>query len=53
MYYLAKAAQAAGLGMMVIGFVTNFPNLMGHEVFAFSLVFFMVGWIVEAALLKR
>ena len=47
MYYLAKALQAAGLAVMLFGFVVNFPQLMSHTTLVFGLVLFGSGWAIQ------
>ena len=53
MYYLAKIAEAAGLGTIGIGFILSFPHLIGMKVLSAGLLLFVFGWIVESYLLKR
>ena len=53
MYYLAKIAQASGLTVIVIGFVSHFPRLINIKVFSTGLFLFIFGWIVENYLLKK
>ncbi len=52
MFYLAKFFQAAGLGVVLIGFLKNFPNLMSHRLLGLGMVLFLTGWIVQKFLLK-
>ena len=53
MYYLAKIAQAAGLTVLLMGFLKNFPNLMSHNMLMLGVLLFAFGWIIENFLLKR
>lgn len=53
MYYIAKLTQAAGLGVIGIGFVADFPRLINMKVFAIGVFLFLFGWIIESYMLKR
>ncbi len=53
MYYVAKAAQAAGLAVIAIGFVRKFPNLMSHQELMLGILIFGFGWIIESFLLRK
>ena len=53
MYYLAKIAQAAGLTLILIDFLKNFPNLMNRKILMAGIILFGFGWIVERFMLKR
>ena len=52
MYYLAKILQAAGLGLLGIGFVLKFPKLVDHTTLLIALTAFGLGWIVEKVVAK-
>ena len=52
MYYYGKFAQAAGLAVIGIGFLANFPSLMSMKIFAIGTILFLFGWIIEHYLLK-
>jgi len=47
MYWLAKTFQAAGLAIMVLGFIKDFPHLMGHQFLLLAILFFAIGWIIQ------
>lgn len=47
MYYLAKFLQAAGLGIIFVGFFLKFPALMDMKLFILGLVVFFSGWILQ------
>jgi hypothetical protein len=53
MYFIAKSFQAAGLAVMAWGFLKNFPNLMPHNIFLISGLFFIMGWIIQSYLLRK
>ena len=53
MYWTAKVFQAAGLAVMILGFIKHLPNMMPHNVLLLSVVFFAVGWVIQAAMLKK
>ena len=53
MFLIGKIAQAAGLGIILLGFIQQFPKLMNPRIFMFGLAVFMAGWIIERFLLKR
>ena len=52
MYYIAKFAQAAGLTIILIEFVRNFPNLMNYRILGVGITVFLFGWIITRFLLK-
>ncbi len=52
-YYLAKAIEATGLVVILIGFVMHFPKLMDHKTLMVGILIFLIGWISEQYLLKR
>ena len=52
MYWVAKVFQAAGLGVMAMGFIRSFPNMMSRDLLLVSVVFFAVGWIIQRFCLK-
>ena len=53
MYYLSKIAQAAGLTIILIGFIMSFPELMGYRPLLAGLIVFLFGWIVQKFMLRR
>ena len=53
MYYIAKIAQAAGLTVMLIGFLADFQKLMNPKIFGIGALIFAFGWIVQRFMLKR
>ncbi|MEK8023525.1 MAG: hypothetical protein AAB229_06900 [Candidatus Hydrogenedentota bacterium] len=53
MYHLAKALEATGLGMIAIGFVAKFPELMSPRLLLMGMALFGVGWLVERYGAKR
>ena len=53
MYWLAKIFQAAGLGVMALGFMKSFPNLMPHNIFLIAALFFIIGWTIQTYMLKN
>ena len=53
MYYVAKALQAAGLGVMALGFMQNYPRLLPRGLFLISIVLFLSGWLIQTYVLKR
>ncbi len=52
MYYLAKIAQAAGLTIIIVNFITYFPKLLNFKIFLTGGILFLFGWIVQRFLLK-
>lgn len=52
MYTIAKLFQAAGLTIILVGFIRSFPDLMSHGMLATGLIFFMVGWVITKFFLK-
>ncbi len=52
MYWAAKAFQAGGLGLMALGFIKYFPNLMPRTIVMIALAFFAVGWVIQRFCLK-
>lgn len=53
MYYIAKIAQAAGLAVILISFLKDFPKLMNPKIFGIGALIFVFGWIVQHFMLKR
>ena len=53
MYYLAKLAQAAGLTIILIGFLRKFPHLMNPRILLVGIALFLFGWIIDQFLLKK
>ncbi len=52
-YYVGKLFQAAGLTVILIGFIKNFPDLMSHGVLGLGFLFFGMGWGINKFLGKR
>lgn len=52
MYYLAKAAQLAGMLIIAVDFVLKFPGLMSRQVLGAGILLFAFGWIIQKYLLK-
>ncbi len=53
MYYFAKIAQASGLTIVLIGYLTAFPELMNRKLLTMGLIVFGFGWLMERYLLKK
>lgn len=53
MYFLAKAFQAAGLTVILIGFIVNFPALMSHTALFIGLLLFALGWVLQRFLIRE
>ncbi len=53
MYYLAKLTQAAGLGVITVGFLRNFPNLIDRNILMTGIILFGLGWMIQTFLLKK
>jgi len=53
MFYIAKAAQAAGLAIILFAFLKYFPHLMGYKVLIAGIGVFGFGWCVDQFLLKH
>ena len=47
MYVIAKFAQAAGLAIILIGFIQKFPKVMNPKIFLLGLGLFMAGWLLN------
>jgi len=52
MYYVAKGFQAAGLGVMAMGFGQVFPRLMSPKIFLLAIALFGCGWLIQRFTLK-
>ena len=52
MITLAKLLQAMGIGVVAIGFISNFPELINGKSAIAGLLLFTIGWIVERYLAK-
>lgn len=53
MYLAAKFIEALGLGIVLIGFLRNFPKLMNPHLLAVGVSIFFCGWMIERFLLKH
>jgi len=53
MYYITKLIQAAGLTLILIGFVQKFPELMNPRLLLWGIGMFITGWLIQKLLLKR
>jgi hypothetical protein len=53
MYWVAKIFQAAGLALMILGFIRHFPKMMPYNVLLTSIAFFAVGWVIQVIMLKK
>ncbi len=53
MYYFVKALEATGLGIIAIGFVSSFPQLLNTKVWTCGAAIFAVGWGLEHFLLRK
>ena len=47
MYVAGKFAQAAGLSMILVGFIGKFPALMDPKLFLLGLGLFWAGWLLN------
>lgn len=52
MYYIAKFFQAAGLTIILVGFLLRFPALMNPRLFLLGLILFGTGWVINHFMLK-
>ena len=46
MVFISKFIQAAGLTIILIGFIQRFPELMNPKLFLLGLGVFMLGWLI-------
>ncbi len=53
LFYLAKTIEFIGLGVVAIGFVQRFPQLMNPKLLLAGILIFTCGWMIERFLLKR
>ena len=53
MYWIAKVFQASGLVVMGWGFFKSYPGMMPRNIILLAGVFFIIGWIIQAYMLKR
>lgn len=53
MYYWGKLFQAAGLTVIAVDFVRNFPAVMNRKVLTVGIILFTVGWVINYFLLKK
>ncbi|MDO8674806.1 MAG: hypothetical protein Q7K71_01655 [Candidatus Omnitrophota bacterium] len=53
MYWAAKIFQAAGLAIMILGFIGHFPKTMPLNILLLSIVFFAIGWVIQVIVLKK
>lgn len=53
MPYIAKFLEAVGLGIMAVGFLSQFPKLIDMRTCLLGIVIFGFGWVVENFILPR
>ena len=53
MYYIAKFLQAAGLALILLGFLIRFPHLMDTKLLGLGIVVFCGGWVLQNYGLKK
>ncbi len=53
MYYAAKFFQAGGLGVIGVGFLTAFPDLIDINYLGAGALLFGVGWIIQHFLIQK
>ena len=51
MYYVAKISQALGLGIIVVGFIFTFPELINSRYLLPGLLLFLFGWLIQRYML--
>lgn len=51
-YYIAKLCQASALVLILINFISRYPQLMSPKVLFISIGLFTIGWIVEYSIRK-
>jgi len=53
MYIISKLFQAIGISIIAIGFIRKFPHLLDYQTFFIGIGFFLIGWIIGRALIKK
>jgi len=53
MFYIGKCAQAAGLTIILVGFIKYFPDLMSYRILISGIVLYLFGWVSNRFLLKK
>ncbi len=53
MFFLGKFLQAVGLGILLIGYIQRFPNLIEYKTLGLSILVFTGGWLISQYLVKR
>lgn len=53
MYYIAKFLQAAGLTLVLIGFLARFPQLIDMKILGLAALLFIAGWVLQNYVIKR
>jgi len=53
MYYVARISQAIGLAIMMIGFITTFPELINSRYLVVGLLLFLIGWLIQRYMLQE
>jgi len=46
-FTIAKILEALGLGVVVVGFLLKFPQLMDFKLFLSGIIVFILGWLLE------
>tara|TARA_B100000315_G_C14426555_1_gene518114 strand:+ start:780 stop:938 length:159 start_codon:yes stop_codon:yes gene_type:complete len=47
MYFISKGLQFVGLLIISVGFIYQFPQLVGYKLLGIGLAFFIMGWAVQ------
>ncbi len=53
MYWVAKILQAAGMVIVLLGFIRSFPAVMDRPTLAAGIIVFASGWVIDRFVLKK
>ena len=53
MYWAAKGLQAAGMVIILLGFIRRFPDVMDRPALAAGVLVFICGWVIDRFMLKK
>ena len=53
MYWVAKSLQAAGMVIILLGFIRSYPEVMDRMALTAGIIVFASGWVIDRFVLKK
>ena len=53
MYYVARISQALGMAVIVVGFISTFPELINYRHILAGILLFLFGWLIQRYMLQK